>query len=231
MVNKCGYIAGHGEETDTELRQSYADKIFNRSANMLESIRSAILQNVLGVRSVAPYENPTHHWDEQGRPPHSIEIVVDGGDAQQIAQQILKNKAGGINTFGQQAVELPGAYDEPITIRFNRPTRVYVWFRVAVTIGDYGKLAPNYAEILREEILGRMTGLQAGEDVIPQMFVSDLHEACTGLSYIDIRLFSTTDRQATPTQYPDRQAEIKFRELAVTSDTMIEVVIEGASNV
>lgn len=57
VENLCGYIAGRDEETDVEFRQSYADKIFNRSSNMLESIRSAILLNVQGVRSVAPYEN------------------------------------------------------------------------------------------------------------------------------------------------------------------------------
>ena len=95
VVNLCAYIAGRDEETDTEFRQSYADKIFNRSSMMLESIRSAILNNVQGVTSVAPYENPTHEWDEYGRPPHSIEIVVDGGDSTEIAQQILQKKAGG----------------------------------------------------------------------------------------------------------------------------------------
>ena len=48
VVNMCGYIAGRDEETDVEFRQSYADKIFNRSSMMLESIRSAILNNVQG---------------------------------------------------------------------------------------------------------------------------------------------------------------------------------------
>ena len=32
VVNLCAYIAGRDEETDTEFRQSYADKIFNRSS-------------------------------------------------------------------------------------------------------------------------------------------------------------------------------------------------------
>lgn len=66
VENLCGYIAGRDEETDVEFRQSYADKIFNRSSNMLESIRSAILLNVQGVRSVAPYENATHQWYVDG---------------------------------------------------------------------------------------------------------------------------------------------------------------------
>ena len=67
VVNLCTYIAGRDEETDTEFRQSYADKIFNRSSMMLESIRSAILNNVQGVTSVAPYETlPTSGTNMDG---------------------------------------------------------------------------------------------------------------------------------------------------------------------
>ena len=143
-TNLCPYVAGRLEETDRELRKSYNDKIFNRSNRMLESIRSAILTHCQGVLSVAPYENATHQWYVDGnyfdvrdvigvpvgdivRPPHSIEIVVDGGDPTAIAKQILENKAGGINTVGAEVLNLPGEYGEPITIRFNRPTYVYTW--------------------------------------------------------------------------------------------------------
>ena len=35
-------IAGRLTETDIEFRRSYADKIYNRSSSMLESIKSAI---------------------------------------------------------------------------------------------------------------------------------------------------------------------------------------------
>lgn len=227
VVNLCSYIAGHDEESDSLLRQSYADKIFNRSTNMLESIRSSILQNVLGVVSVAPYENPSHEWDAYGRPPHSIEIVVDGGDSQEIAREILNNKAGGINTYGDTAVVLPGEYDEPITIRFNRPEDVYVWFHLGITLSKTEALPPNYAELLREAILENLSGIPSGTDVIPQQFVSKLFAACSGLSYIDIQLFSTTSPTETPTEYPDRSVNVTVRQRALTSESMIEVEING----
>lgn len=227
VVNLCAYIAGHGEESDSSLRQSYADKIFNRSTNMLESIRSSILNNVLGVVSVAPYENPSHEWDAFGRPPHSIEIVVDGGDSQEIAQEILKNKAGGINTYGDTAVVLPGEYDEPITVRFSRPQDVYVWFHLGITLSKTEALPPNYAELLRDAVLENMDGLPSGTDVIPQQFVSKLFAACSGLSYIDIKLFATTNSTETPTEYPDRSVNVTVRQRALTSESMIEVEIDG----
>lgn len=227
VVNLCTYIAGRDEETDTEFRQSYADKIFNRSSMMLESIRSAILNNVQGVTSVAPYENPTHEWDEYGRPPHSIEIVVDGGDSTEIAQQILQKKAGGINTYGDTSVVLAGAYDEDITIRFSRPTTIYTWFRLGITLSKTEAIPPNYVDLLREVVLENMAALEAGADVVPQQFMSELYKACSGISYIDIKLFTTADAGAEPTDYPVRSAVITARQRAYTSEDMIEVDIDG----
>lgn len=227
VVNLCTYIAGRNEETDAEFRQSYADKIFNRSSMMLESIRSAILNNVQGVASVAPYENASHEWDEYGRPPHSIEIVVDGGDSTEIAQQILQKKAGGINTYGDTSVVLAGEYDEDITIRFSRPTTVYTWFHLGITLNKNEAIPPNYVDLLRGVVLEHMGELNAGKDVVPQEFMSDFYKACSGISYIDIRLFTTTDTGAEPDGYPERSATITARQRAYTSEDMIEVEIDG----
>ena len=227
VVNLCTYIAGRDEETDTEFRQSYIDKIFNRSSMMLESIRSAILNNVQGVVSVAPYENPSHEWDEYGRPPHSIEIVVDGGDSTEIAQQILQKKAGGIITYGDTSVVLAGAYDEDITIRFSRPTTVYTWFHLGITLSKTEAIPPNYVDLLRDVVLEAMRSLNAGKDVVPQQFMSELYKACSGINYIDIKLFSTTDSGVEPAEYPDRSVVITARQRAYTSEDMIEVEIDG----
>ena len=227
VVNICGYIAGREKETDTEFRQSYIDKIFNRSSRMLESIRSAILMNCQGVESVAPYENPSHEWDEFGRPPHSIEIVVDGGDSREIAQQILERKAGGINTFGDTTIVLSGAYDEDIPVSFSRPTTIYTWFHIGITLSKTEAVPPNYADLLREVVLENMDRLNAGEDVIPQRFMSQLYRACSGISYVDICIYTTSDASVSPDGYPYRSAVITARQRAHTSKDMIEVEING----
>lgn len=227
VVNLCTYIAGRAEETDIEFRQSYADKVFIRSSRMLESIKSAILENVQGVTSVAPYENDSHEVDEQGRPPHCVEIVVDGGDSTEIAKQILDKKAGGIGTFGDTAVIIPGAYDEDVTVRFSRPTAVYAWFHLGITLSTTEAIPPNYVDLLRKVILENMAALNAGQDVVPQQFMSQLYKACSGISYIDIKLFTTQDSEESPDDYPSRSAVITARQRAYTSEEMIEVEIDG----
>ena len=194
---------------------------------MLESIKSSILKNVQGVISVAPYENPSHQWDDYGRPPHSIEIVVDGGDSQEIAQEILAKKAGGINTYGDTTVIVKGEYDEDIPIHFSRPTRIYTWFSIGIVLSTAEAIPPNYVEILRDVITEKIGNLDAGDDVIPQKFMTELHRACSGISYMDIKLFATDDSNARPETYTERSIEITARQRAYTYKDMIEVHIDG----
>lgn len=223
ITNVGTYVAGQLEETDVELRKSYAEKIFNRSFAMLESIKSAILQNVQGVVSVAPYENYTDEIDSAGRWPHSIEIVVDGGDPTEIAQQILNTKAPGINTFGSVETVLHGIYGEELIVRFNRPTYVRVWFKVGVTLSRNVNPPTNYVDLIKEQIMEKMGALGAGEDVIPQKF----NIAVSGIDYVDVWLFSTTDAGTSPTSYNLRSVPISPRERAVTDESRIEVALDG----
>lgn len=223
VVNVGAYIAGQLAETDVEFRKSYVDKIYNRSSSMLESIKSAILENVQGVLSVAPYENDTNEVDEMGRWPHSVEVVVDGGDATEIAQQILNTRAGGISTFGSVETVLHGVYGEEIVVRFNRPTYVKVWFKVGVTLSRSTNPPINYVELIKEQILEKMDELGSGESVIPQHF----NLSVSGIDYIDVWMFATADDGEMPSEYTQRSVSITARERAVTDENRIEVVIDG----
>lgn len=227
VENVGSYVAGRLTETDVEMRQSYIDKIYSRSSAMLESIKSAILENVQGVLSVAPYENDTNEMDSMGRPPHSVEIVVDGGNATEIAQQILNTKAGGISTYGDVETVLHGVYGEDITVRFNRPAYVYVWFQVGVTLNASTNPPTNYADLIKRTILECMEDVQAGCDVVPQKFTTALYKNVSGIDYFDIRLHATKDPAESVRDYPERSVSITARERAVTTESRIGVVIDG----
>lgn len=227
VENVGSYVAGRLTETDVEMRQSYIDKIYSRSSAMLESIKSAILENVQGVLSVAPCENDTNETDSMGRPPHSVEIVVDGGNATEIAQQILNTKAGGISTYGDVETVLHGVYGEDIAIRFNRPAYVYVWFQVGVTLSANTNPPTNYADLIKQTILECMEDVQAGCDVVPQKFTTALYKNVSGIDYFDIRLHATKDPAESVRDYPERSVSITARERAVTSESRIGVVIDG----
>lgn len=225
VENVGTYVAGRDEETDTEYRQSYLDKIFTHSSRMVDSIRSAILNNCQGVTAIAVYENDTNDYDEYGRYPHSIEVVVDGGDETEIAQQILNTKAGGISTYGSVEVTLAGEYEEELTIRFNRPTYVYLWIHCEITVAQNSTLPTNYADLIRDVIVEAVEGLACGDDVIPQnLFLPGIYSSVYGIDYVEITMGTGASK---PDEYTERNIYATVRERAVTDESMIEVVIDG----
>lgn len=227
-TNLCGYVAGRLLETDVELRQSYVDKIFSRSSRMTDSIRSAILANCAGVTAVQVYENRTNETDSEGRPPHSVEAVVDGGSNSDIAEQILATVSAGITTYGSVSVDVPGEDDDMIEVCFNRPTYIYCWFKVTLTISKASLVPANYAELVETAIVDAMSQVENGEDVVPQQqFLPAIYEQVPGISYIDVSIYTTTSAsEGQPSSYPLRSAEITNRQRAMTSSTRIEVALD-----
>lgn len=227
-TNLCGYVAGHLLETDVELRQSYVDKIFSRSSRMTDSIRSAILANCAGVTAAQVYENRTNETDSEGRPPHSVEAVVDGGSNSDIAEQILATVSAGITTYGSVSVDVPGEDDDMIEVCFNRPTYIYCWFKVTLTISKASLVPANYAELVETAIVDAMSQVENGEDVVPQQqFLPAIYEQVPGISYIDVSIYTTTSAsEGQPSSYPLRSVEITNRQRAMTSSTRIEVALD-----
>lgn len=227
-TNLCGYVAGRLLETDVELRQSYVDKIFSRSSRMTDSIRSAILANCAGVTAAQVYENRTNETDSEGRPPHSVEAVVDGGSNSDIAEQILATVSAGITTYGSVVVDVPGEDDDMIEVCFNRPTYIYCWFKVTLTISKASAVPANYAELVETAIVDAMSQVENGEDVVPQQqFLPAIYEQVPGISYIDVAIYTTTSAsEGQPSSYPLRSVEITNRQRAMTSSTRIEVALD-----
>ncbi len=219
-------------ETDTEFRQSYIKKIASRSSMMLESITSAILEEVEGAESATGYENDGNVTDAEGRPPHTIEIVVDGGDDADIAAQILKKKAAGIGTHGSVSVDVPDVFGGTIPVRFNRPQSVNVWMKVTITKNPQQAMPPNYVSLVREAVWEFWTGVKAGESVMMQDIYPYIKEKCTGIGYIDIAAYATTDSGSEPSEedYTLKNVYVSSRQKAViTQDSdRIEVVLNGS---
>ena len=89
---------GRDVETDPAFRLRRIDLLRISGAATLEAIRSAIL-NTESVLQAFVFENPTDFVDGFGRPPHSMEAVVSGGEDVDVAQTIFDTKPIGIQTF------------------------------------------------------------------------------------------------------------------------------------
>lgn len=68
---------------------------------------------------------------QRGPPPHSIEAVVYGwARSSDVAQQIFRRKAAGIQTYGSTTVAVLSSSGVTYNIKFSRPTLVPVWIKV-----------------------------------------------------------------------------------------------------
>lgn len=219
---------GRTEETDVELRQSYLAKSAIRSSRMIASITSQLINNVSNVESATGYENVTDETDTEGRPPHSIEIIVEGGAEMDIAQVILEKKAAGIQTYGSVSVDVPGDYGDIIPIYFNRPQYIYVWLKVTL-YGNSSLLPTNYAALTIEAISSYGKELTAGDSLISQLLHEGIYDSVGGITYVDIKAASSTDSSYVPTEdeYTFINIEASQRQKVLVSDTRIGVVFDG----
>lgn len=120
VTNPADAAAGAPVESDAALRQRQTVSTALPSLTVLDGIIGAVA--AVGVSRYVPYENDTSMTDANGLPPHSIALVVEGGDATAIANAIVRKKTPGSPTFGTTSVVVLDRYGRPVTINFFRPT-------------------------------------------------------------------------------------------------------------
>ncbi|MGI4946730.1 MAG: baseplate J/gp47 family protein, partial [Janthinobacterium lividum] len=131
VTNLQAAAPGAPVESDATLRARQAVSTALPARTVLESIVGGVL-SLPGVSACQPYENDGYATDVNGLPPHSIALVVQGGDAQSIADLIAAKKTPGAGTLGSIAETVVDAYGIAHTIRFYAPTLVPI--TVAVTL-------------------------------------------------------------------------------------------------
>ncbi|WP_257803220.1 baseplate J/gp47 family protein [Burkholderia glumae] len=121
VTNPSDAAPGAPVETDAALRARQSVSTAIPSLTVLDGIVGAV-GNIASVTRYVAYENDTSATDANGIPPHSISLVVEGGDATAIANAIATKKTPGSGTYGTTQIVVPDIYGRPITISFFRPT-------------------------------------------------------------------------------------------------------------
>lgn len=221
---------GRMQETDIELRHSYIAKSTIRSTRMIDSICSQLINNISNVESATGYENDTDDTDSEGRPPHSIEIVVDGGDETEIASIILDKKAAGIQTVGDTTINVATEYGDSVPVRFNRPEYIYVWMKVTLD-ADKSYLPTNYANLTIDSIVKNASPLKAGDNMLSQTFNEGIYSTVGGVTYVDIKCATATNKDYIPKEdeYTKVNVSVTSRQKVVVESTKIEVMYSGNS--
>lgn len=140
VTNASAAAVGNPVEEDADLRVRQSASTALPSLTVLDGINGAV-QAVTGVSRMAAYENDTNVTDTNGIPPHTISLVVEGGDATAIANDIAAKKTPGGGTYGTTTVTVTDVYGIPHPINFFRPTPQ------AITVSVTMKALAGYSSV------------------------------------------------------------------------------------
>lgn len=219
VENNVPANTGRDAETDISLRERWAKSIYHRASGMTEAITAA-LYDVDGVTFALTYENDSNDTDLDGRPPHSIESIVQGGNVQDIANTIWRVHAGGITTFGSVTQTVYDSQGIPHDISFNRPTLVPIYLQITVTANPEKELSAATISLIKSAIISQISSQSVGQDVILQSLYGTIYTATSGaVGYMQIQ--GSTDG----TTYSADNIEIDSRSLATIDAANINVTI------
>lgn len=138
-----------------------------------------------------------------GRFPKSFEAVVQGGTDADVANKIWTTKPAGIQTFGNTAFTITDSQGEFQVINFSRPTPIYIWVTVALTLYTEEVFPPNGQDLVAAAINNYGSSLGIGVDVLLQRVLAQIFNVpgiASGVMQIaatnlpgDSPLFATAD--------------------------------------
>ncbi|QNT79181.1 baseplate J/gp47 family protein [Entomobacter blattae] len=135
VINATAATLGKPIETDGQLRQRQAQSTMIASKSILQGMVGA-LESITGVAEVSVYENDTATRALNGVPSHSVALVIDGGDAQAIAETIANTKGMGVGTYGDVTEPVTDSAGQTRIVHFSRPERVAIYVAIAITINQ-----------------------------------------------------------------------------------------------
>lgn len=162
VINPAAAAPGNAIETDTALRIRQSQSVALPSRTVLDGIGGAIA-SLAGVKRYRSYENDTNIPDEHGIPGHSISLVVDGGDAKEIASAIALKKTPGSGTYGTTSIPVKDQKGITRVINFFRKTEVVIYAQVELKplVGYTSAVADE----IRKEIADYINNIEIGEPV------------------------------------------------------------------
>jgi uncharacterized phage protein gp47/JayE len=171
VINVLDAELGRDEELDPALRVRREDELGNSEAGPAEAIREAVL-NVSGVVECTVYENMTTVTDADGLPGYHMEVVVRGGDDDEIAEAIHASKSGGAALHGTTTVNVTDSQGQVKAIKFTRPTEVPIYVvanvtKLAAAAGNLPAYPTDGNTQVRDAILSRAAEIMfTGRDVV-----------------------------------------------------------------
>lgn len=178
VSNPLAATVGVAVETDNELRNRQVQSTALPSVALWEGIIASLL-NLDGVTRVSGVNNDTDTVDSNGIPAHTIAMIVEGGQVDEIGETIFLKKCEGTGTFGSVSTTYVDEYGFPHNILFSRPTIVPIY--VTMTINPAANYLSSVANELQERIVTYINSLEIGESVNIGRVLASAISSCPGV--------------------------------------------------
>lgn len=177
--NPTQATVGVAVETDAELRQRQSRSTELASVSLWEGIIGSLL-NLPGVIRVSGVKNDEDDPSPEGVPGHTIAMIVDGGEVDEIGETIFLKKGEGVGTYGSVQTTYIDTYGFPNVIKFSRPTIVNAY--VTLTVTPSTTYISSVADEIKQRIADYINGLSIGESVnIARVLSSAVKDCTTGV--------------------------------------------------
>jgi uncharacterized phage protein gp47/JayE len=226
VTNTSDATPGTNVEADPILRTRRAQSVAMPSQSMLDGLQAA-LRDLSGVADARVYQNDTGVPDEKGLPPHSIQAIVRGGVAADIANAIWLKCGMGVTKVGAQSLAVTDANGDSQTMKWDVAVDVDAYIVVALD-----KLTPNWS-YLGDQIKNAIASYFAADGEAPAQIGQNI--AWFNLA-VPINGLGLTGRPGQPsvmgvyigrTVNPTTEADlvVAYNEIAVFDVSRISVIV------
>lgn len=224
-TNLSQLILGRDIETDAELRIRVQESTGSDCTGTIPSIEGAITGNVAGVTSALVTENTTAVTDGDGRPPHSYEVVVVGGDNDDVAQEIWRTKPAGIQLYGNTNVVIVDSNGNNRSINFTRPTVVNFAVQVSYTTYSEETFPVGGQDTIKQAVVDHVSGLGIDQDVITKRFFGPIYSAVEGIDDLVVEIQVITNAGDPPVGGSWQTATIPVSPSQFAGTTLVDVTV------
>lgn len=209
--------SGIDVESDADLRKRFAAAASGAGSGNENAIRAAILR-VPTVQYAAVIANNTDEPDADGRPPHSFECYVLGGDdyEQEIAQAIFDKRPVGIQTVGDKSVKITDISGTERTVNYSPAQKVYVTVRLAIKTSV--SFENDGVDRVKAAVSAYINGLGIGKSLVLSTIYGHVY-GVTGVQEVTTLELSTNGGSSFGTG----NVNVNEYGIAICADVLVEV--------
>lgn len=192
VTNADDVTLGDDGETDGELRARRARSVAGPSQGIVDGLYAALadLDDVQDVTVRENQEDTTQTLADGGTlAAHAVEVVIEGGDDQEIADTIWLRKSAGVTMVGTTEQDIEDSQGVTHTMRYTRPDAVPIY----VEVQSPAAIPLEQQTLIQNAIVARGKGeLSLGTTTFPaikggeNVAVSDIYQAIAVLAVTTI---------------------------------------------